>query len=105
MKIAIDIDGTIDQFPSLFDLLQGNTIIFLTTKRMTERERKEQLQALGIVRGYTIDIVDGSRPDWIGYNKAQYCKDNSIDLVIENSQLNTSYIKEYSPKTKILVLY
>ncbi len=106
MIACIDIDGTIDKFPELYDLLRKEyTIVFLTTKRASQSERAKQLKGLGILRGYTIHIVDGSSPDWIGYNKAMYCKDNNVDLVIENSQLNASYIREYSQKTKILLLY
>lgn len=103
MRIAIDIDGTIDTSKYLPELLEHNEVYFLTTRRKTKEEREKQLQDLGIANYRDIVIVEGSVPNWIAWNKAIWIKENNIDVVFDNDVYNVSVIKQECPDVEVFL--
>ena len=107
MKIAIDIDHTITANPEFFRLFIENQLragneIHVLTGRLSHREadivspdeRVEQLRRLGITT-YTrlVQITRKAQYPDIGTGKGEYCRDNAIDMIIED---DLSYIREIS---------
>jgi len=119
MKIALDIHGTIDAEPSFFAglvklLKMYGAEIHITTGVEITQELRDQLRDWEIEYDYLFSITDyhksigtpiewdeKGRP-WIDNQlwdrtKADYCRKNSIDLAIDDSEeyqkyFNTPYI-------------
>ena len=118
MRIAIDIDHTITANPTFFatfienQLDRGNEIHILTGGTSSPegdyespQERVEQLARIGITR-YT-HLVQITRliqyPD-IGIGKAEYCRNNGIDMIIEDDILYVREVKRISPSTQAFLI-
>ena len=84
MKIAIDIDGCISEYPNIFSILtkalksSDNIEIVIISARENSQKAKQktiqELKELGIVYDYLILTDD----------KQQTIKENSIDIFIDN---------------------
>ena len=105
MKIAIDIDGTIDKSTFLRLLTKEHEVYFLTTRRYSKEQRQEQLKEMGVTVYKDIVIVEGSTTQEVAYNKAMWCKDNGVTVVFEDNDTNIFYIKSYNPKIECFYLY
>jgi hypothetical protein len=118
IKIAIDIDGTITANPRFFkrfiesQLEAGNEVHVLTggvsNKEgdvMSPPGRVEQLAKLEITR-YTclVQITRSSQYPDIGIGKGVYCKENSIDMILEDDLLYIREIAKMSPETQAFLI-
>jgi hypothetical protein len=118
MKIAVDIDGTITANPRFFRLFienqlkAGNEVHVLTgSVRNTEEDavsppdRVEQLAKLGIT-AYTrlVQITRREQHPDIGIGKGVYCRDNGIDMILEDDVLYIWEIKKMSPETQAFLV-
>lgn len=118
MRIAIDIDDTITANPEFFRLfienqLQAGNEIHLLTGRKGATEanmespdnRVEQLRKLGITR-YTrlVQIARKAQHPDIGTGKGEYCRDNAIDMVIEDDIRYIQEIARVSPRTQAFLI-
>jgi hypothetical protein len=118
MKIAIDIDGTIslnsDFFKRFIDnqMDAGNEIHILTGGKRDEEEdainpegRLRQLKGLGITRfTVVVQIVRKTQHPGIGIGKAEYCRDNGIDMIFEDDSLYILEIKRIAPNTQAFLI-
>jgi hypothetical protein len=118
MKIAIDIDRTITANPQFFrnfienQLKAGNEVHVLTGRvsntegdMVSPRDRVEQLARLGITT-YTRLIQISRRAQYpdIGAGKGDYCRENGIDMIMED---DTEYVREISrrsPETQAFLI-
>lgn len=96
MNVAVDFDGTIDSFPREFQSLisalcgAGHQVYVLTgsdgqtvTQEVIDG-KKAILAALGITVYTAVVVV----PDPHDANKAQFIKDNSVTLFLDNNRDN-----------------
>jgi hypothetical protein len=103
MNVAFDIDGTLDAFPSVMLALcsaliaAGNHVYIITgveADKVTPADvaaKTSYLTGLGFGKGtYTQLIVI---PEPHDENKAKECKDNDIELLIDNSVPNVKAAK------------
>jgi hypothetical protein len=118
MKIAIDIDRTITANPQFFRLFienqlkAGNEIHVLTGRvanaeadMVSPPDRVEQLARLGITT-YTrlVQITRRMQYPDIGAGKGVYCRDNGIDMIIEDDELYVREISRVSPGTQSFLI-
>ena len=118
MKIAIDIDGTITANPRFFRLFiesqlkAGNEVHILTGRvagtegdRESPPDRVEQLAKLGIF-AYTrlVQVTRMSQYPDIGIGKGVYCRENAIDMIIEDDELYVREISGTSPGTQAFLI-
>lgn len=104
MKVAFDIDGTVDADPSVFQSLMmalkssGNQVIILTgcsspTPTAADKKAKaEYLESLGLGDAYNQLVVFGDPPH---KSKAKWCKKNKVDLLVDNSVQNAKLASKY----------
>ena len=117
MKIAIDIDGVITNNPKFFsnfirNQTRGGNEIFILTSRLindetkTDKNRVLQLSKMQITEyAKLVSIVrDKQYPD-CGIGKGEFCRDNDIDLIIEDDKNYLTEIKRISPKTQGFLIY
>ena len=104
MKVALDIDGTIDSAPADFETLMsalraaGSQVVVLTgcsstkpTKR-DKAEKAEYLESLGCGHCYDKLVVFGDPPHKA---KAKWCKRHKVDILIDNSVKNAQLASAY----------
>lgn len=118
MKIAIDIDNTITANPTFFRLFienqlkAGNEVHVLTgsvanaeADMSSPPDRVEQLARLGITT-YTrlVQITRKMQHPDIGIGKGAYCRDNEIDMIIEDDDLYVKEISRASPGTQAFLI-
>lgn len=119
MRIAIDIDDTITANPEFFRLFienqlwAGNEIHLLTGRKSSiieenmesPQNRIDQLRKLGITR-YTrlVQIARKVQHPDIGIGKGEYCRDNAIDMVMEDDIQYIQEIERISPKTQAFLI-
>lgn len=108
-NIAIDVDGTIDAFPFLFQhLIAGWTAsadhVFILTgigsDTVTDDDHAAKvgyLTSLGISPEsyYQLVVVPTSEDAYHATNKANFIRDNKIDLLIDNNVDNCKAAKQY----------
>ena len=72
---------------------------------MSPPRRVEQLAKLGIIR-YTclVQITRSSQYPDIGVGKGVYCKENSIDMIMEDDLLYIREITQMSPETQAFLI-
>jgi hypothetical protein len=114
MKIAIDIDKTITANPQFFRIFIENQLkagneVHVLTGRVAGREEDEvsppdrikQLAKLGIT-AYTclVQITRRNQHPDIGMGKGAYCRDNAIDMILEDDVLYIMEITRLSPETQ-----
>ena len=104
MKVAFDIDGTVDADPAVFQSLMaalkasGNQVVILTgcsspTPTAQDRQKKVQyLNSLGVGKDYDQLVVFGDPPH---KQMAKWCKKNKVDLLIDNSVQNAKLASKY----------
>lgn len=104
MLVAFDIDGTIDAAPNEFQSLMssirasGNDVVILTgcsreTVTQDDIETKTQyLQSLGVGNCYDSLVVFSHPP---AEKKAQWIKENSVDILVDNSKENARAAMQY----------
>ena len=107
-NIGIDIDGTIDAFPNLFQHLIAGwkanadhvyVITGITADVATDDDHANKvgyLTALGIPPEmyYQLVVIPHSQ-GYVADAKAQYIQDNHIDLLIDNNVENCKAAKKY----------
>lgn len=118
MKIAIDIDKTITANPHFFrlfieDQMKAGNEIHVLTGRVAHTEgdmesppdRVEQLAKLGIT-SYTrlVQITRSQQHPDIGIGKGEYCRDNGIDMIMEDDPLYIKEISRISPATQAFLI-
>ena len=118
MRIAIDIDGTITSSPTFFarfienQLLAGNEIHILTGGVALPEEdlesppyRIRQLKSYGIT-SYTrlVQVTRRSQYPDIGVGKGEYCRNNRIDMIMEDDVHYIKEISRISPDTQAFLI-
>ncbi|OPY60057.1 MAG: hypothetical protein A4E57_04568 [Syntrophorhabdaceae bacterium PtaU1.Bin034] len=119
LRIAIDVDNTITANPQFFRLFienqlrAGNEVHVLTGRKSSGEEgnqespgeRVEQLRKIGITN-YTrlIQITRRTQHPDIGIGKGEYCRDNLIDMVLEDDILYIQEISRISPTTQAFLI-
>lgn len=116
MKIGIDLDGTLDKYPEKFELLiyewirQGNEVHVITgtlNKQLHKAEegKNKKLKRLNLdIKGIFLTVVRGKTIKEVGKRKGLYCREQMIDMMIEDTELYLEEIKNYSPYTLCLLL-
>ncbi|MCL5428013.1 MAG: ACT domain-containing protein [Candidatus Marsarchaeota archaeon] len=113
MNIGIDFDGTISDNPGFFRELAGaltgadNRIYIISSYTSADADRadavamekRRMLREWGI-RYSELELVGEPIPD----NKAAYCKDHDIKLMIDDLEENLSRIRE-TAKGTVCLLY
>ena len=100
MKIALDLDNTIDAAPIQYASMMsawkaaGHSVVVLTgtsgepASLAVWQAKADYLQSLGCGACWTdltvIASVDGDTADY----KAEWCKENSVDVLIDNTKDN-----------------
>jgi putative intracellular protease/amidase len=104
VKVAFDIDGTIDSAPADFQSLMealraaGNHVVVLTwcsAKKPTKKDRAEKaeyLEHLGCGHCYDKLVVFGDPPHKA---KAKWCKKHKVDILVDNSVKNAQLASDY----------
>ncbi len=104
MKVAFDIDGTVDSDPAVFQSLlmalkaAGHQVIILTgvsseTVSPSDVESKKQyLNSIGLGKCYNQIVCFGDPPHQA---KAQWIKKNKVDLFVDNSAANAQLAADH----------
>lgn len=100
MRLAVDVDGTIDANPdemrSILSAVKaaGHAVIVLTgtpTDKATQEDwddKRNYLQSMGCGSCWDKLVVVPHKPGELAEAKAAYCKANGIDVLIDNSKDN-----------------
>jgi hypothetical protein len=112
MRVAFDIDGVLDAFPSQMHYLMtalkaaGSYVCIITGAshdKVTPQDvqaKQHLLTSLGFGKESYDDLVVLPMPH--PQNKAKYIKDNKISLLIDNSKDNAKKACKYVP---VLILW
>lgn len=104
IKVAFDLDGTLDADPVDFESLMaalkaaGHHIVVITgasTKKPTAQdyaEKAEYLSSLGMAHVYDELVVFGDPPH---KKKAKYCKTHGVNILVDNSVKNAQLASKY----------
>lgn len=104
MKVAFDIDGTLDADPTDFESLMaalkaaGHQIVVITgasSKKVTQQDYEDKanyLNELGLGNCYDELVVFGDPPHKA---KAKYCKKHNVALLFDNSVKNAKLASKY----------
>jgi hypothetical protein len=118
MRIAIDIDNTITANPAFFrrfieDQMRAGNEVHILTGGVSIPEgnvespphRVRQLKSYGI-ESYTrlVQVTRRSQHPDIGEGKGEYCRDNRIDMVLEDDVLYVQEISRISPDTQAFLI-
>lgn len=111
LRIVVDLDGTISAFPRQFKEIMkalkgaGHHVTILTGADNPfsgdTEVRRTQIKALGIDDADIDQMLICRGSDWsaVAEMKGDYCRDNKIDFVFEDSDAFISAIKRKSPDT------
>lgn len=112
--IAIDIDGTITKHPKEFlelmlALKPNHRVTVLTGSigQGIESQRVQQLKSLGISENaYTslVIAVDASTQG-VADKKGQFCRDQKVDMIFEDTPMYLEAIKRISPSTCCFLIF
>lgn len=103
-KIALDINGTIDSDPAVYESLMsalmaaGHQVVILTgcsSPKVTKQdiaEKKHLLESIGCGKCYDQLVVF---PDPPHKAKAKWCQKHNVDMLIDNSVKNAQLASEY----------
>ena len=117
MHIAIDIDGTLTRYPTqlgalMASLIAENQITILTgtldnTCDSMFAMRRAQLGNLGIGQSlYTkLFICYGRSTDEVAARKAEFCRDNQVHMVFEDTRKYLEAIQKISPATACWLVF
>lgn len=104
-KIAVDINGTIDAAPAVFESLlsalraAGHQVVILTgcsapkPTKQDVAEKAQLLESLGCGACYDKLVVFGDPPH---KGKAKWCKKHNVDCLIDNSVKNAQLASKYT---------
>jgi uncharacterized HAD superfamily protein len=104
VKVAIDINGTIDADPVTYQSLMaalraaGHQVVILTgcsspkATKKDKQEKAEYLESLGCGDCYDKLKVFGDPPH---KSKAKYCKKHHVDILIDNSVKNAQLASKF----------
>ena len=110
-NVAVDLDGTISAFPRQFKEIMralkiaGNKVVILTGAdnpyNGDKEVRRAQIASLGIDESDIDELLICRGQDWkeVAEIKGDYCRDNKVDFVFEDSDEFISAIKRKSPST------
>lgn len=122
MKYAIDIDGTITADPERFRMMmadlvnaetsEGNLVICLTGSLSVGADPEElkqkrvlQLRKIGLEGGDDYDDIHvcvGPTPEDVARMKGEYCRDQGVDVFIDDTPMYRKAVKQLSPGTLVL---
>jgi hypothetical protein len=112
MHVVVDIDGTITKNPAAFHellsvlILAGHKATILTggigetDVHSNDGARIEQLRLLGVGLGY-VRLISCIAPttEAVGVLKAEYCRDNHVDIIIDDASYVHDSVAHISPNT------
>ena len=108
MRVAVDIDGTITRWPvackailAVFAdavILTGNLHNGMTQAQLVAG-RVEQLRPYIGEATNRIVVCVGSSVQEVGRIKGEFCRDNLIDLLIDDSDIYLDAVRRISPGT------
>lgn len=111
-KIAFDLDETLDHGTALARLCNALNrcrdveITVLSARKMTEatiKEKFSKVQSLGLAIGHQqLHVVQGETDTARAYAKGAFCRDNQIDLFIDNNRVYCDHVLAMSPHTTVL---
>jgi hypothetical protein len=112
-KIAFDLDETLDHGTAVARLCNAINracgeieVIVLSARTQTDptvKEKFSKVQALGIaIHPAQLHVVQGETNEARAYAKAVFCRDNQIDLFIDNNRVYCDHVKALSPNTTVL---
>jgi len=111
MKVAVDIDGTITKWPAaclaIMTAFPDSVILTGYSGRQPVayekllQERIAQLTPIIGVPQRLIHICVGRSISHIAELKGQYCRDNHIDLLIDDHDEYCAAVRKLSPKTAV----
>jgi hypothetical protein len=111
-KIAFDLDETLDHGTALARLCNALNrcrdveITVLSARKMTEvtiKEKFSKVQSLGVtVTSKQLHVVQGETDTARAYAKGAFCRDNQIDLFIDNNRVYCDHVLAMSPHTTVL---
>jgi UDP-N-acetylglucosamine 2-epimerase len=109
-KIAFDLDQTLDYgtaLARLFNTLNPHVeLIVLSARTSTDptvADKLKKVEGLGIViKPEQLHVVLGETNEARAYAKAVYCRDQQIDIFIDNNRSYCDLVKSVSPRTTIL---
>jgi hypothetical protein len=109
-KIAFDLDETLDFGTAVArlcnmvsPLAQVTVLSARTSTDPTVADKLEKLKRLGIAtESIHLHVVHGETNEARAYRKAEYCRDNEIDLFIDNNRVYCDHVKAMSPHTTVL---
>jgi hypothetical protein len=112
-KIAFDLDETLDHGTALARLCNAVNrscseveVIVLSARMMNEatvREKFSKVERLGIaIHPKQLHVVHGETNEARAYAKAIFCRDNQIDLFIDNNRVYCDHVRTMSPNTTVL---
>lgn len=117
VKVAIDIDGTLAAWPSILGPLShamntaGWDVVLLTGHSCSDPAQADRAglldarhrQAEPFRAGFRdIVVCVGKNSGEVAEQKAAYCRDNGIDLFIDDSRNYCEAVRRVSPKTLVL---
>ena len=118
MFAAIDIDGTVSRHPAVLDIIANAKLessVFLTghsnenpataDKTQLLAGRIQQLAALGITTHLPIIICVGRNSTEVAEQKGIFCRDNKVELFIDDSINYCEAVRRLSPNTAIFHVF
>jgi hypothetical protein len=112
-RVAFDLDETLDFGTSLARLCNALhrscmeiEVIILSARTATDptvKEKWNKVERLGIVIDpKNLHVVQGETNEARAYAKAVFCRDQKIDLFIDNNRVYCDHVKTMSPHTTVL---
>ena len=108
MRVAVDIDGTITRWPgqckailNAFSdavILTGNIHNGMTQAQLVAGRIEQLRPYIGDVTNKIIVCV-GSSVQEVGRFKGEYCRDNLVDILIDDSDVYLDAVRRISPGT------
>lgn len=103
MTFAFDLDGTLNRWAALGVIMHelknaGHKCIVLTAVPTgeTQEHRVQMLKDVKIMPpSYDLLVMV---PD-NGFSKSEYCRDNGVDILIDDSRQNLDRCRKFSPNT------
>ena len=123
MKIAIDVDGVVDAIPKFLSLITNLfdkkkiEVIILTSRSNTPEVIRETLKEIEFHKiqydsYFFLPNTETRDPEefpndlsWFDkhiWQKAEFCRDNQVDIMFEDDEKTINHILKYSPNTRIL---
>jgi hypothetical protein len=109
-KIAFDLDETLDHgtavarlFNTLNPMVECIVLSARTRTDPTVADKLAKVEGLGIrINPVQLHVVQGETNEARAYAKAVFCRDNQIDLFIDNNRVYCDHVRALSPNTTVL---